>query len=101
MGSVSGMGRRNKRLDPLKYLKPADHLMTTEYVVVRGLKMEPAFLSQVKNTMHSRDWRISRLKASKASRGNTKFDIQVQSTIDSIQMSTRSESLRKICSRFK
>ena len=66
---------------PLKDLKAADPLQTAEYAMVNNLDKEPAFSWWVKNTLRTRDRAISRLKASKASKGNIKFGIRVPSTI--------------------
>ena len=67
---------------PLRDIKSADPLMVAEYAVAHKLDKQPAFAWWVKTTLRTRDRAISRLKASKASRGNVKFGIQVPSTIE-------------------
>ena len=65
---------------PLKDIKMADPLMTAEYAVTSNLQEELAFSLWVSHTLQTRKRAISRLKASKVSMGNIKFEIKIPTT---------------------
>ena len=67
---------------PLKDVKHADPMMTAEYAISKGIHREPAFAWWIPHTMRTRSRVISRLKATRISKGRRRFGVKVPSTIE-------------------
>ena len=67
---------------PLKDVKNSNPIMAAEYAISKGIQQEPAFAWWVPHTMRTRSRVISRLKATRTSKGRRRFGIQVPTTIE-------------------